>query len=164
MAGDFSTQPIQNTSAVTPTPPIGKVEKGVPTVDFAEGTQPTSNSVYPSDKYSIFSNNSKSIMVNSSGWNKEFWLNQNGDGVYLLNTAGNFERNGIEKFQEEVKNTVKKMVQLKQDDIGYLAQIEYAKTVLPEDTEYFRMPGVGPVCTYQGVTMTVNEALAHHAA
>ena len=42
-------------------------------------------------------------------------------------------------------------------------EIENARGRLPEDTEFRTMPGVGAVCTINGVTCTVAEAVERYA-
>ena len=91
---------------------------------FNETAQSSSlqNPVYPSKTYGVF--NTKYSDVQASGYGKSslYTVNMNGDGTYFGNTAGNLQRNGTERFTEEMKASVYKMVAKTQEYRSQLAE------------------------------------------
>ena len=80
------------------------------------------NPIYPSKTYGVFDTKYSAVQSSSYGKSSLYTLNSNGDGTYFGNTAGNLQRNGTERFTEEMKASVYKMVAKTQEFRSQLAE------------------------------------------
>jgi len=160
--GEVSTPSSIRNTGIALTPAIENAhnnDEGVvgSTFNAVEGSQQVSSGVYPTSAYGILPDN-MSTRANSSGWGKVFNVNSNGDGTYFGNTSRN-----IKCLDGNIRANIEHMVEAKRAHVMATEEIENARGRLPEDTEFRTMPGVGAVCTINGVTCTVAEAVERYA-
>lgn len=109
-----TTSQVTQTQAMQPTTTIGNVhnnETSTSSAVFTESSQQSQNfSVYPTVIYGVYRPDNKFTNVQSSGFRSDSNINLNGDRYSFNNIAGNLERNGTERFTEEMKASVAKMV------------------------------------------------------
>lgn len=133
-----TTQQVTQTQTMQPTTTIGNVhnnETSTSSAVFTESSQQAQNfSIYPTVKYGVYRTDNKFTNAQASSFRPDTNINLNGDRYSFNNIAGNLERNGTERFTEEMKASVAKMVANAQTFRAQVSEQSQYKEKYPELT------------------------------